>query len=277
MTLLDIISNSCPLIICSLGALYSEFAGVLALFLEGMICLSAFLFFLFSTLTQNVILGFILTIICSCLITFLISLTIEKFKANYFIAGTAINLFFASIISFLSTIFFSTRGVLSSSLFTFNITNVKIFIIILSFIAFTLGILFLYKTRNGLYLRITGDSPDVLLAKGCSPAKYRILAWNIATFYGCLSGCFLVLRIGSFVPNIASGRGWMALAAVFLGQKKYWKIITSVIIFCATDYLSSNIQNYTQAIPQSLLLALPYIICILLIFIKIPQLHQDQK
>ena len=116
-----------------------------------------------------------------------------------------------------------------------------------------------------------------MLAKGCSPVKFRILAWNIATFYGCISGCFLVLRIGSFVPNIASGRGWMALAAVFLGQKKYWKIITSVVIFCATDYLSSNIQNYTQAIPQYLLLALPYIICILLIFIKIPQRHLDQN
>lgn len=277
MTLLDIISNSCPLILCSLGALYSEFAGVLALFLEGMICLSGFLFFLFSTLTQNVVLGFILTIISGSFITFLISLAIEKFKANYFIAGTAANLLFASIISCLSSIFFKTRGVLSSPLFSFNIVNVKFFIVILSVIVFVLGIIFLYKTRNGLYLRITGDSAEVLLAKGCSPVKYRILAWNIATFYGCISGCFLVLRIGSFVPNIASGRGWMALAAVFLGKKKYWKIITSVLIFCATDYLSSNIQNYTQAIPQSLLLALPYIICIILIFIKIPQHHQDQK
>ena len=109
MTLLDIISNSCPLILCSLGALYSEFAGVLALFLEGMICLSGFLFFLFSTLTQNVVLGFILSIISGSLITFLISLAIEKFKANYFIAGTATNLLFASIISCLSSIFFKTR------------------------------------------------------------------------------------------------------------------------------------------------------------------------
>ena len=67
MTLLDIISNSCPLILCSLGALYSEFAGVLALFLEGMICLSGFLFFLFSTLTQNVVLGFLLTLISGSL------------------------------------------------------------------------------------------------------------------------------------------------------------------------------------------------------------------
>ena len=268
MIFLDIISNSCPLILCSFGALCSEFAGVLALFLEGIICFSAFLFYFFTVTTENIILGFFLSTFCGILFTFLLSILIEKFKANYFIAGIAINLLFASIISCLSSIFFNTRGVLASPLLSFNITNVKLFTIFLSIILLTSGILFLYKTRNGLYLRITGTSSDVLFAKGVNPKKYRIISWSMASLFACVSGCFLVLRIGAFVPNISSGRGWMALAAVFLGQKKYWKIITSVAIFCATDYFSSNIQNYTQAIPKSVLLALPYIICILLIFIS---------
>ena len=277
MTLIDIISSSCPLILCSLGALFSEFAGVLALFLEGIISLSAFLFYLFTTITNNPVLGFTLAILCSIFITFCISLVIEKFNANYFIAGTAANLLFASIISCLSSLIFKTRGVLTSPLLQFNMLSVKIFTIGFSFIVVILGILFLYKTRYGLYLRITGSDKQVLKSKGVNPRDYRIISWSFASFYGAVAGCFLVLRIGSFVPNISSGRGWMALAAVFLGQKKYWKIITSVVIFCATDYFSSNIQNYTQAIPKSLLIALPYIICILLIFIKIPQHHQDQK
>ena len=39
------LAYSCPLILCSLGALFSEFAGCLALFLDGLVSFSAFLFY----------------------------------------------------------------------------------------------------------------------------------------------------------------------------------------------------------------------------------------
>ena len=41
------ISFSCPLLLCSMGALFSDYAGILAIFLEGLICFSAYLMFFF--------------------------------------------------------------------------------------------------------------------------------------------------------------------------------------------------------------------------------------
>ena len=79
-----------------------------------------------------------------------------------------------------------------------------------------------------------------------------------------MAGCFLPLRISSFVPNISSGRGWMALAIVFFGRKKILRIAFAVIIFCGTDYFATYIQNYIPTIPSSFVLALPYLVIILL-------------
>ena len=68
--IISTLAFSCPLILCSLGALFTEYAGCLALFLEGLISLAAFLDFTFTTLTGSPVLGFVLSCSSCVLITF---------------------------------------------------------------------------------------------------------------------------------------------------------------------------------------------------------------
>lgn len=265
--ILNILSFSCPLIICSIGALFSEYAGCLALFLDGLISFSGFLTYLFSIYTNSTITGTILSIFTCTLITALFGLLVEKLKANRFIAAIALNLLFSALVSFLSFICFKTRGILSNPAFNPNYKIVEISTLVISLILIICAFIFLKYTNLGLYIRITGSDADVLLAKGINPIYTRITAWSLAAFLSAFSGSFLVLKLASFVPNISSGRGWMALAAVFLGRKKIWKITLCVIIFCAADYFGVNIQNYFPNIPTSLLLSLPYLTALLLILV----------
>lgn len=265
--ILNIISFSCPLIICSIGALFSEYAGCLALFLDGMISFSGFLTYLFSIYTHSVVAGTILSALTCTLITAFFGFIVEKIKANRFIAAIALNLFFSALISLLSYLCFGTRGILTNPLFNPNPVTVKTATIIISVILIGASIAILRFTNLGLYIRITGSDSDVLLSKGVIPSYTRITAWSIASFLSAFSGSFLVLKLASFVPNISSGRGWMALAAVFLGRKKIWKITLCVIIFCAADYFGVNIQNYISGIPSSLLISLPYLTALLLILL----------
>jgi len=268
MSLLSILSSTCPLLLCSIGALFSEYAGVLALFIEGLICFSGFLTYALTLGTHSAILGTILTMIISILIIFVFSLLVEKFKAHTFISGLAINLIFGAMTTFLSTKIFGNQGVLTSPEFSFNSQSVKIVSVIVTVIVIVLAILFLTKTKPGLYIRITGSDGDVLSAKGVNPKIYRIVSWCTAAGFSSLAGSLLVFRISSYVPNISSGRGWMALAAVFLGKKKSWKICIAVLIFCAADIFATNVQNFMPQIPSSILLSLPYLIMIILIFVE---------
>ena len=264
--ILNILAFSCPLIICSIGALFSEFAGTLALFLEGMISFSAFLFYAYTVLTHSAIAGFLLASLSCTLLIAILSYVIEHFRANKFIAAIALNLLFSALPSCLSSILFQTRGVLNSSDFSFNLFHTRVFSLIFTIVIIVMAILFLFKTRYGLYLRITGTDASVLYANGVNPDITRALGWISAALYSSFAGCLLCMRISSFVPNISSGRGWMALAAVFLGQKKPWKILICMIIFCCADFFAANIQNYLPGIPSSVLLSFPYLIVLCLVF-----------
>lgn len=265
--ILNILSFSCPLILCSIGALFSEYAGCLALFLDGLISFSAFLTYLFSIYTHSPIAGTLISSLICAALTGLFGLLIEKLKANRFIAAIAMNLLFSALVSFLSFICFGTRGILTNPLFNPNYKIVEIWTLIISLILIVVSITLIKYTQLGLYIRITGTDSDVLISKGINPVYTRIVAWSLASFYSAFAGSFLVLKLSSFVPNISSGRGWMALAAVFLGRKKIWKITLCVIIFCAADYFGVNIQNYFPNIPSSLLLSLPYLTALLLILL----------
>lgn len=265
MTFLTIFSSACPLILCSFGALCSEYAGSLALFIEGLICFSGFLAYTFTVFTGSPFLGCMLAVISSILIIMIFSLLIEKCSGNKFIAGLALNLLFAALTSVFSSIIFGTQGVLTNPKFSFNVTTVKIISIVVTILISGTTIFFLSFTKPGIYLRITGSDNNVLVAKGVKTDFYRIFSWCATAFFSSIAGCLLVFRISSFVPNISSGRGWMALAAVYIGKEKPWKIILAVIIFCAVDILASNLQNFIPSIPSSILLALPYLIMLLMI------------
>lgn len=258
--MIEMLAFSCPLLLAAGGALFSEYAGCLALFLDSAISLSGFLTFTFTTFTSSVILGIIISCICVTAVSLLFAFIVEKTKAERFIAAIAINLFFGALVSLLSSLIFKTRGVLTSSAFVFKTTDVNIAAIILTAVVITLTILFLTKTQKGIYFRITGSNSDVLLVRGVNPSLYRILSWGISAAAAGLAGSIMTMRISSFVPNLASGKGWLALAAVFMGRRKLWLIAVYVIVFCIVEYSAVLIQNFIPSIPSSVILALPYIV-----------------
>lgn len=265
--MLNMIAFCCPLVLCSLGALFSEFTGTLALFLDGMVNLAAFLFFLFFSATKSFYISFFLTIIFSIILTAAFSWAIETFKANKFIAAIGMNLLFSALPSVFSSIFFNTRGILTSSEFQTLMSPLfaNVFSVIITIIFVCAGISLLQKTRTGLYIRICAKDSDVLLSKGVNPSLQKITGWSITSLYGSLAGILLTLRICSFVPNISSSRGWLALAAVFLGKKKPLKIILCVVIFCIAEILATYIQNFIPQIPTSLLISFPYLVILCLV------------
>ena len=145
----------------------------------------------------------------------------------------------------------------------------RLYTTIVALICTLAGAFALKTSKIGLYIRITGTNPDVLQAKGVNVALLRIASWSIAAFFASLTGIILSLRLSSFVPNIASGIGWTALAAVFLGKKNTATVIVAVCIFAIAQYGANNLQNIStlQAIPSFILLALPYFTALFLILI----------
>ena len=120
-SLLSALAYSCPLILCSLGALFSEYAGCLALFMDGLVSFAAFLNYAFTVWSGSAVVGVLVSCLLSVGITLGLSAVVEKFRANRFIAAIAMNLLFGALTSCLSWAFFGTRGVLAGDVYRFGV------------------------------------------------------------------------------------------------------------------------------------------------------------
>ena len=264
----NFIGFCCPLLLAATGALFSEYTGCLALFMDGLISFAGFLTYTFTVATGSAILGTGLSSVICIALCLIFAFIIEKTQANYFIAAIAINLLFSSFTSLFSWLCFGTRGVLTGASFSFSLVATNITTVIITIILITAAILYLKKTKGGIYFRITGSNADLLLVRGLSPGLYRIASWGVAGFFACFAGSFLAIRISSFVPNLASGKGWLALAAVFMGKRRLPLIALYALIFSAVDFAALYIQSFIPNIPSSVILALPYIVTLGLVLVR---------
>lgn len=270
--ILSIFYIAAPLLLITLGALVSEYAGRLAMFMEHIINLGAFFCYAFTLATGNLALGTLLSVAVCTLSVLALERTASRAGANMFLVSLAMNLLFAALTTFFSAQIFKTRGVLYSADFRYSATSMRLVTSVICYVLSAAIIVFLRRTTAGLALRVTGSDSDMLTARGINASFYRTTAWCVAAAAGALSGCVFTARLSSFVPGVSSGRGWTALAAVFLGRKNPLLMIPAVLVFAVAEYASTVIQNvpHFENVPSSLLLALPYLLALVLL-VLVPQ------
>lgn len=257
--ILGLAASACTLFLIAAGALYSEYAGRLALFLDAVINLSAFLFFTLASATGNMIFAFFAAVVISSLTVYASALLTEYLKADPFVAAIALSLIIEGTITAISVNIFGTRGVLISEKFIFPRADVRLTAAVVCAALSAFLIIFLKTSVKGLYFRIAGTDSAVLEARGINSASYKCAAWLVTAFCASSAGCFYAAEISSFVPNIAGGRGWIALVLVFLGRKKPLYIAAAALFFAAAEYSASYLPNALPNIPPALLISLPYL------------------
>ncbi len=265
--ILGLAASSCSLFLIAAGALYSEYAGRLALFLDAVINLSAFLFFTLFSITGSTIFAFFAAVVISSMIVYASALIIEYLKADPFVAAIALSLIIEGTITAISVNIFGTRGVLISEKFIFPRADVRLTAAVVCAALSAFLIIFLKTSVKGLYFRIAGTDSAVLEARGINSASYKCAAWPVSAFCASSAGCFYAAEISSFVPNIAGGRGWIALVLVFLGRKKPLYIAAAALFFAAAEYSASYLPNALPNIPPALLISLPYLAALAVISI----------
>jgi len=265
----EILTMAAPLLFATIGALATEYAGVLAVFMDGAITFAGFVCIAVTGATGNPLLGFAAAVLCTVALLYSVAKITEYTRANPFLTGLSVNLLVAGITSWMSASWYGTRGVVALSTLGISVSFDREFAFPAAFIAAFLFAAFIRFTRAGLNLRITGSSAAVLTARGASPARYRTASWCIAAFCAACAGSILTLDLGAYVPNVSAGRGWTALAAVYLGYKNPLLAVGAVLLFSAAEYSTNVIQGLGN-IPSTMILGLPYALS-LLVFVLIPQ------
>ncbi|MCL2184605.1 MAG: ABC transporter permease [Treponema sp.] len=248
-----------PIFFAASGGLFPSLAGTLNIALEGLLLAGAFSSLTVYYFTGNAAGAVFAAVIASVALSLLHTFAAFKLRANLFISGLAINLFSSGLCIVLSEKIFKTKGVVSVSVNSINQTqNLFILYIILGLFLLLASWLTVYKTPFGYRLRACDNNKEALISLGINPVFYQSAAIIISGFFCGIAGSFLSLNLGAYVPGMSAGKGWIALAVIFLGARKPLGILAAAFIFAAAESFSNYAQGFL-GIPVDFILAFPYV------------------
>ncbi len=261
-----------PLLLAAAGGLFTELAGMLNIALEGLMLAGAFFGFAAASATGSLSLGILAGALASSAIAWLYGSATLRLKANAFITGLAANIFAPSITAVLSASWFGTKSVVAlpipepARIFQKSFGKLPLLggvlfsqhsLSYLSWILAAGAALLLYRSVLGTRIRATGARAEAVAAAGFKPDSYKLAAIVLSGFFCGIAGASLSLPLGAYVPNMSSGRGWIALVAIYLGNRRPGRTALACFIFA----LAESFSNYAQGqfgIPSEFILAIPF-------------------
>jgi general nucleoside transport system permease protein len=259
------IAFTIPLLITSLGGLFSERSGVINIGLEGLMLMGMFVgAFTISQMEQTnpgmaVWYGLLAAVIFGAIFALLHAFACVTLNANQVISGIAINMIASAVTVYLARFMTGSgnvqiiRGmsrvaipvlsdipIIGRLFFTQTYATTWLVLAILAIATFVL-----YKTRFGLRLRACGEQPHAADSAGVNVYLMRYLAVVISGACAGLGGAIFIVTLSGEFNGTAAGLGFLALAALIFGQWKPWGILGATFFFG----FASTIANVSQVIP----------------------------
>ncbi|QNO16487.1 ABC transporter permease [Alkalicella caledoniensis] len=257
-----------PLILASLGGIFSERSGVINIALEGIMLVGAFAGIYGMHLTGSAWFGVLFSIIVGLLIAGIHAVVTVKFKTNQVVSGTAINILASGLTVFLLDVVWNVSG--SSPrigrLPTWTLGPLSFNpIVYIAFIMVPVVWVVLYKTPWGLRIRAVGEHPHAADTMGINVNRIRFICVMLSGAFGGIAGAALSLgELGIFQREMTAGRGFIALAAMIFGKWNPVGAFLASLLFAFAQAISLSAINI-PFIPRELINTLPYIVTIIVL------------
>jgi len=271
------------LIYATIGETYAERAGILNLGLEGIMLMGAVSSFATAYYTGNLALAVLVAIAVGGLLSLIHAFLSVTMKANQVVSGLSITLFGTGFASFLGQRLGPASnghylvGLVGPRFTPFNIGSlgsVPIVGAILGQDLFTYGTylliplawFYLYRTKNGLWLRAIGENPRTADAMGVNVNRAKYGYTIFGGMLTALGGAHLALAYTpGWSENITGGRGWIVIALVIFSMWNPARAITGALIFGGINAVQFRLQASGTNIPAAFLNMLPYIATIVVL------------
>ena len=257
-----------PIVLTSVGAAWSERAGVVSIGYEGVILMSAFFGAIFAELSGHAVVGLLGGILTGILLGMLHGALTVYLKGDHVIPGIGINLLAAGVVPFGILAYWGTAGQHQLPFELWHIQtrygDISPMVIVTILIAIATWWV-LFKTPLGLRVRAVGENPEAADALGINVERYRF--WS--TVYGHalagLAGAYMSVDwLGLVQKTMSGGRGFIALANMVFSN---WNPLVSLIggwLFGFFDALATWLAP-KHIIPGQFILMLPYIMTLIIV------------
>lgn len=249
------IASGTVLLFATLGAIFSERAGVMNLGVEGMMLIGAMSAFSVTVSTGNGWLGLVVAMGAAALLALLHGVVTIHFQADQVVSGLALT-FLGTGLSLVLGEGLSKAGAINL-LPRFSIPGLadipwvgpilfadQSIMVYIGYVMLPLAWYYINFTRPGLHLRAVGENPTAADAMGIPVYALR---YGYVVFGGALAGLAggtisLAISPGWFSELTTSGQGWIAVGLVIFAQWDPWRAAFGSYAFGALRRLILDIQ-----------------------------------
>jgi simple sugar transport system permease protein len=251
-----------PLLLASLGGLWSERSGVINIALEGLLLAGAFTAAVVTHFLHNPWLGLTAAILAGMATALVHAFVCITCKADQVVSGMAINILFLGLPALLSGAFFDSTGA------TPQIPKGELLPIAPIVMAFALVPITWYvlnRTRFGLRLRAVGENPEAADTAGIRVEAVRYAGVILSGALAAIGGAYLSIGQSSlFTRNMSAGRGFIALAALIFGKWRPIQTMLACLLFGLAEAITIQMQGVTP-IPVEFIQMIPYVLTIVVL------------
>ncbi len=275
--LASILADSTPLVFASVGETLNEKAGVINLSLDGSMMLAAMAGFAVAYSTGDVWLGFVAAMVVGALIALIVAFAGITLNQDQVAVGFILTLLCTDLSSFLGTPFVRKPGpsvpyapipglrdipLLGQLFFDHNL------LVYLSFMVVGAAWFFMFKTQPGLMLQGVGERPDAAFARGANVKRLRYV-------YTILGGGLVGLGGAAFTLSVklgwsyhhTQGFGWIALAIVIFGGWHPLRAAFGAYLFGGLQTLGGILQASITDVPIQVFQVAPFLLMIVVLVV----------
>jgi len=254
-----------PILLAALGGVVSERSGIIDLSLEGKLLLGALATEIGAHATGSGAVGAVAGVAGGMLTGALYALVVVRFRADQVVSGIAINMLAIALGAYLIQLLYRSASnapripglpgnLLANPLFWLAALLVPAVHLLIA------------RTRFGLRVRAAGEHPAAAESLGVRVGHIRWLAALLSGALAGLGGAWLALENHSFLSDMAAGRGYLALAAVIMGNWRPIGAALACLFFGAAQSLQIQLKTSgILAIPDSLASIIPYVLTMILL------------
>ena len=274
--------TTAPILLVALGGAFTTKAGIFNIGLEGQMLMGAFFGVLGSMWTGSALGGLFFGVTASVVMAVIFSFFVVTLRANEVVVGLALNIMAGGLTISLTKAIFGMRGSIVNPAIV-GMPRIQLPLIhdtrplgqILSgytplvYVAFAMVFVvwvILYRTRLGLYIRVTGEKPEAAQSLGIRTARMQHIASLICGVLAGVAGVHLSLGyIVMFAENMSSGRGFMAVAVLIFSGGDPVKVLLGCLLFGFADAASLRLQ--TMGVSSYLVLMVPFVVSVSALFL----------
>jgi general nucleoside transport system permease protein len=270
---------SIPLVLGALAGCLCERSGVINIAIEGQLLFGAFTGAIAASFFGALWLGLVLGSLGGALLGAMLAVFAIRYVVDQVVLGVVLNVFAAGLTGFLYDRALVPYENTLNSPATYLPVKIPLLgdIPILGPVFFT-GTIFLYityvllvavqvglfSTRWGLRVRAVGEHPMAADTVGIRVLGTRYAAVIMGGMIAGIGGAYLTIgSAGNFSPNISSGMGYIALAALIFGRWTPLGALAAALLFGFTRQLGSVLSTTNVPIPSDILLMAPYVATII--------------